>query len=54
MARKYFTFGMEIVDFKLGIHTSMKSMHVWVTSLMFDANMDNHGVLQSIMEGVNV
>lgn len=39
---------------KLGIHTSMKSMHVWVTSSMFDANMDNHGVLQSIMEGVNV
>lgn len=54
-------FGMEIIDSKLVIDKSMRYMrktnqgiHVWVTSWVFDANMDNHGALQSIMDGVNV
>jgi hypothetical protein len=54
-------FGMEIIDSKLVIDKSMRYMrktnqgiHVWVTSWVFDANMDNCGALQSIMDGVNV
>jgi hypothetical protein len=47
-------FGMEIIDSKLVIDKSMRYMwkknqgiHVWVTSWVFDANMDNPGALSS-------
>jgi len=31
-----------------------KSKHVHVTSWMLDANMENHGAIHSIMDGVNM
>jgi len=36
------------------VHMKNKSKHVRVTSWVLDANMENHGVLHSIMDGVNV
>jgi hypothetical protein len=36
------------------VDANNKSRHVRVTSWVFDANMENHGALQSIMDGVNV
>ncbi len=36
------------------VHVKNKSRRVQITSWMFDANMDNHHVLRSIMDGVNV
>jgi len=52
---------MEIIDFKFSVDKSMKymqktnqGMHVQITSWVFDANMDNHGAIQSIMDGLIV
>jgi hypothetical protein len=36
------------------VHAKNKSRHVQVASWMLDANMENHGALHSIMDGVNV
>lgn len=54
-------FGMEIIVSKLCIDKSMRymrktnqGMHVQITSWVVDANMDNHGALRSIMDGLNV
>jgi hypothetical protein len=36
------------------VHAKNKSKHVWVTSWVLDANMENHGALHFIMEGIDV
>jgi hypothetical protein len=36
------------------VHVKNKSRHVWVTSWVFDANMESNGGFRSIIDGVNV
>jgi hypothetical protein len=51
---------METIGFKLGFHTSMRFMQrtnqskFGLQSWVLDVNMENHGALHFIMDGINV